>query len=84
MPDECRRTEEKFAAANRNPEHDDAGSDRSQPAESLGTRRERQLGPLPGFKSGLGFNGDRRGGEWGGQGPLSYAIRRSTGSPRPS
>ena len=47
MLDERGRTEEEFAAADRDTQRDDAGPDGFQPAKTLRARRDWQLGKLP-------------------------------------
>ena len=48
---EYRRPEQELAAADRNAENDDAGTDDTEPAEALRRRRRREFGDLQGSSS---------------------------------
>ena len=60
VADEHRRAEQELAAADRQAEHDDAGTDDAKPFKPSGRRRNRQFGGNPGVQSGPGFSRQRR------------------------
>ena len=60
VPNEDGGAEEEFAAADRGPEHDDAGADGARPAEPLRSRRNRQFRRYQGIDPGAGFQREGR------------------------
>ena len=64
VSDERGRPEQKLAAADREPEDDDAGADDADPGEPLRHRRGREVGAGPRVEARAGFRRGRRGVHW--------------------